>query len=110
MAPSNWLVGLMLLSVCAIKALWGADLVVVAHLLSRESRWDILRDGTLWLGWYFITSGLFVFGVLGWFLLLEPSETVPLWFAIPCVIFTAECILAWHFLGTAEERVNGGPE
>lgn len=99
MQASNWLIGLLLLSVMAIKVLWGADLCIVAHMTPRRPRWRVLMDGTLWLGWYFITSGVFVYGVLGFFLLRSPHQTVPLWFAVPAAVFTIDCILAWYFLG-----------
>lgn len=104
MAAANWLVGLLMLSVMAVKLFWGADLVIAAHLRPHKRRWRILRDGTLYLGWYFIVSGLSVYGVLGFVLFSQPDETVPLWYAVPVALFTLDCMLAWHFLGT------GAPE
>lgn len=99
MQASNWLVGLLLLSVMAVKLLWGADLCIAAHVRPRKRWIHVLRDGTLYLGWYFIVSSLSIYGVLGFLLLSDPDDAVPLWFAIPCLVFTVDCILAWHFLG-----------
>ena len=108
MAASSWVIAMMLLSVMAVKLLWGADSIIVAHLTPRERWHDLLRDGGLYLGWYMVLSGLFFYGAVGYALMRSPYETVPMWFAVPCAMFTADIILAWQFLGKADEA-GGGP-
>lgn len=104
---SNWLVGLLMLCTMSVSLLWGLDLVIVACLQCRARRWHILRSGPFYLGWYFIVSALFVFGLLGFVLLRRPYETVPSWFAMPCLIFTVDIVLAWHFLGVGTSEGEG---
>lgn len=109
MGVTNWIVGLLLLTVMVIKLLWGADLVMTAYLVAGRSWWAAFVDGAHWLGWYFITSAIAVYGVLGWFLLLVPFEVVPLWFAVPAALFTIECTAAWHFLRQPTQEDGHGP-
>jgi len=106
MHASNWLIGLLLLSIMSIKLLWGLDLWVAAHLRVQQ-RWRVLlTDGAWYLGMYFVLTGLFVYGAIGYLLLHRPHETVPMWFAVPCILFTIDAILAWHFL--PEDDASGG--
>jgi len=98
MQAVNWVVGLLILSTMAVKLHWGADLIAAACCIDPTPGQDLFHDGTLHLGIYLILSGVFLHGALGFILMHRPYEVVPLWFAIPCLFSTAECILAWNFL------------
>lgn len=98
MLAANWIMGLLLLSTMAVKLNWGADLVASACCAEPTPPQELIRNGPFHLGVYFMVSSLCIYGALGFLLLRNPYEAVPTWFAIPCLLSTVECILAWNFL------------
>lgn len=99
----NWIVALPLLVMAGICLLWGADLTITEVMVDRPWWYLPLRSGSFHLGLFFIIIAIFLFGVLGVFLVADPDDAVPIWFAAPMALASVHCALAWRLLSFQDE-------